>query len=114
MDNLGTQKKRKLPRHVEGRIMIGQMPLKNLLKVLPLAGVIIFFAVIWFSKVSIFIAVVLLGIVVGLFSEFGQKETGLTLLINIIKYQIKGDSVFERINVKRAIYKRFSWNKIKK
>ena len=91
--------------------MIGQMPLKNLLKVLPLAGVIIFFAVIWFSKVSIFIAVVLLGIVVGLFSEFGQKETGLELLVDIVKYQINGDQIFERVGCEVPIYKRFSKNK---
>ena len=101
MDNINSQKKRKLPRHVEGRIMVGQMPLKSLLMVLPLSGIIIFFTVIWFSKTSLFIAIVLIGIVVGLFSEFGQKETGLAQLINIIKYQIKGDYVFERINVKK-------------
>lgn len=91
--------------------MVGQMPLKNLLKVLPLSGTVIFFTVIWFSKTSLFIAIVLIGIVVGLFSEFSQKETGLTLLINIIKYQLKGGYVFERINVKEPVYKRFTWNK---
>ena len=111
MDNINSQKKRKLPRHVEGRIMVGQMPLKSLLMVLPLAGTVIFFTVIWFSKTSLFIAIVLIGIVVGLFSEFGQKETGLAQLINIIKYQVRGDCVFEWINVKSPIYKRFSWNK---
>ena len=111
MDNINSQKKRKLPRHVEGRIMVGQMPLKSLLMVLPLAGTVIFFTVIWFSKTSLFIAIVLIGVVAGLFSEFGQKETGLAQLKNIIKYQIRGDSVFERINVKGPIYKRFSWNK---
>ena len=114
MDNLTVKKKRKLPRHVEGRIMIGQMPAKNLLMVLPLSGIIIFFTVIWFSKTTLFIAIVLIGIVIGLFSEFGQKETGLAQLINIIKYQIKGGYVFERINVKGPIYKRFTWNKKQK
>ena len=114
MDNINSQKKRKLPRHVEGRIMVGQMPLKNLLKVLPLSGIIIFFTVIWFSKTTLFIAIVLIGIVVGLFSEFSQKETGLTLLINIIKYQVRGGYVFERINVKEPVYKRFTWNKKQK
>ncbi len=114
MDDLKLQKKRKLPRHVEGRIMVGQMPLKNLLKVLPLSGIIIFFTVIWFSKTALFIAIVLIGIIVGLFSEFSQKETGLTLLINIIKYQIKGGYIFERINVKEPVYKRFTWNKKQK
>jgi hypothetical protein len=112
MDNLKSRKIKKLPRHVEGRIMIGQMPLKNLLVVLPLAAVIIFLAVIFFSKVSVFIAIVLLGIVLGLFSEFGQKETGLELLIDIVKYQIKGDEIFERVRCEVPIYKRFSKNKI--
>ena len=114
MDNINSQKKRKLPRHVEGRIMVGQMPLKNLLMVLPIAGVIIFFTVLWFSKTTLFIAIVLIGIVAGLFSEFSQKETGLTLLINIIKYQVRGGYVFERINVKEPVYKRFTWNKKQK
>ena len=111
MDNLTVKKKRKLPRHVGGRIMIGQMPAKNLFKVLPITGVIIFFTVLWFSKATLFIAIVLIGIVAGLFSEFGQKETGLAQLINIIKYQVRGGYVFERINVKGPIYKRFTWNK---
>ena len=111
MENIRSRKIKKLPRHVEGRIMIGQMPLKNLLLVLPLAAVIIFLAVIFFSKVSIFIAIVLLGVVLGLFSEFGQKETGLELLVDIVKYQINGDEIFERVRCEVPIYKRFSKNK---
>ncbi len=111
MDNLKSRKTKKLPRHVEGRIMIGQMPLKNLLIVLPLAAAIIFFAVIFFSKVSVFIAIVLLGVVLGLFNEFGQKETGLELLIDIVKYQVNGDEIFERVGCEVPIYKRFSKNK---
>jgi len=111
MDDLKLQKKRKLPRHVEGRIMIGNMPIKNLFAVLPLAAIITGCTVLWFSKTTLFIAIVLIGIVVGLFSEFGQKETGLAQLINIINCQISGGYVFERINVKREIYKRFTWNK---
>ena len=112
MDNIKSRKIKKLPRHVEGRIMIGQMPLKNLFIVLPLAAAIIFLAVIFFSKVSVFIAIVLLGVVLGLFSEFGQKETGLALLVDIIKYQVKGDQIFERVECEVPIYKRFSKNKI--
>ena len=111
MENIKGRKTKKLPRHVEGRIMIGQMPLKNLFIVLPLAAVIIFFAVVFFSKVSVFIAVVLLGAVLGLFSEFGQKETGLELLVDIIKYQVRGDEIFERVGCEVPIYKRFSKNK---
>ena len=111
MDNIKSRKTKKLPRHVEGRIMIGQMPLKNLFIVLPLAAAIIFLAVIFFSKASVFIAIVLLGVVLGLFSEFGQKETGLELLIDIVKYQINGDQIFERVRCEVPIYKRFSKNK---
>ena len=113
MENIRSRKTKKLPRHVEGRIMIGQMPLKNLLLVLPLAATIIFFAVIFFSKVSVFIAIVLLGVVLGLFSEFGQKETGLKLLVDIVKYQVNGDEIFERVGCEVPIYKRFSKNKIR-
>ena len=114
MDNIKSRKTKKLPRHVEGRIMIGQMPLKNLFIVLPLAATIIFLAVIFFSKTSVFVAVVLLGAVLGLFSEFGQKETGLTLLADIVKYQVRGDEIFERVGCEVPIYKRFSKNRIGK
>lgn len=114
MDNTNTRKAKNLPRHVEGRIMIGQMPLKNLILVLPLTAVIIFLTIIFFSKTSVFIAIILLGILMGLFSEFGQKETGLALLTEIIKYQIKGDEIFERIGCEVPAYKRFSKNKIEK
>ena len=114
MENRNTRKIRNIPRHVEGRIMVGQMPLKNLIIVIPLAAIIIFLAIILFSKLTVFIAIVLLGILAGLFSEFGQKETGLALLTEIIKYQIRGDLIFERVEYEVPVYKRFTKNKIGK
>jgi len=73
--------------------------------VLPLAGTVIFFTVIWFSKTSLFIAIVLIGVVAGLFSEFGQKETGLAQLINIIKYQIiKNTTYLGKIKYNGQLY----------
>lgn len=114
MENINTRKTKNLPRHVEGRIMVGQMPLKNLIIVIPLAAIIIFLTILFFSKLTVFIAIIILGILAGLFSEFGQKETGLALLAEIIKYQISGDLIFERVGCEIPVYKRFTKNKITK
>ena len=114
MINLENSKKRKLPRHIEGRIMLGLLPLKNLFKILPFAAIIITAVIILFSKTAVFIGVILLGLVTGAFTEITNKETGFNILLSIIKYQIHGDYLFERINNAKPIYKRFSRNKIKR
>ncbi|GAJ14539.1 unnamed protein product, partial [marine sediment metagenome] len=40
-----SDKKRKLPRHIDGRIMVGMLPIKNFFLILPLAIVIIVFII---------------------------------------------------------------------
>jgi len=110
-------KKRRLPRHVDGRIMIGLMPIKNFFLMLPIAAAIIiavikyfspaiFFAgvlLLYFSPAIFFAGVLLLGIIIGLFSEFHQRETGFSVLKDIIKYAVLKDIYFER-NTKSVSY----------
>jgi len=108
-----SDKKRKLPRHIDGRIKVGMLPIKNFFLILPLAIVIIVFVILYFSPVIFFIGVFLLGIIMGLASEFHQKETGLSIVKDIIKYAIAGDNYFERNNTNVSLSKRFTGNKIK-
>ena len=108
-----SDKKRKLPRHIDGRIMVGMLPLKNFFLMLPLAIVIIVFVILCFTPVIFFIGVFLLGIIIGLASEFHQKETGLSIIKDIIRYAIAGDKYFERKSSNVSFNKRFTGNKIK-
>ena len=106
-------KKRKLPRHVDGRIKVGMLPIKNFFLMLPLVIVIVVFVILYFSPVIFFIGVLLLGIIMGMFSEFHQKETGFSIIKDIIRYAIEGDKYFERNNTNVSFNKRFTGNKIK-
>ena len=106
-------KKRKLPRHVDGRIKVGMLPINNFFLMLPLVIVIIVFVILYFSPVIFFIGVLLLGIIMGMFSEFHQKETGFSIIKDIIRYAIEGDKYFERNNTNVSFNKRFTGNKIK-
>jgi hypothetical protein len=96
-------KKRRLPRHVDGRIMIGLMPIKNFFLMLPISAVIILAVIKYFSPAIFFAGVLLLGIIIGLFSEFHQRETGFSVLKDIIKYAVLKDIYFER-NTKSVSY----------
>ena len=48
-----------------------------------------------------------------MFSEFHQKETGLSIIKDIIRYAIGGDNYFERKSLNVSFNKRFTENKIK-
>jgi len=104
---------RRLPRHVDGRIMIGLMPIKNFFLMLPIAAAIILAIIKYFSPAIFFAGVLLLGIVIGLFSEFHQRETGFLILKDIIKYAVSKDAYFERDTASVSLNKRFVRNKIK-
>ena len=108
-----SDKKRKLPRHIDGRIMVGMLPIKNFFLMLPFAIVIIVFVMLYFTPVIFFIGVLLLGIIIGFASEFHQKETGFSIIKDIIRYAIDGDKYFERKNTNVSFSKRFTRNKIK-
>ena len=108
-----SDKKRKLPRHVDGRIMVGLMPLKNFFILLPIAIAIIALVIKYFNPAIFFTGVVSLGILIGLFSEFHQKETGFSIVLDIIRHTIEGDKIFERNTKNVSISKRLTENKIK-
>ena len=106
-------KKRRLPRHVDGRIMIGLMPIKNFFLMLPIAAAIILTVIKYSSPAIFFAGVLLLGVVIGLFSEFHQRETGFSILKDIIKYAVSKDVYFERNTKSVSFNKRFIRFKVK-
>jgi len=108
-----SDKKRKLPRHVDGRIMIGPVPIKNFLIILPIAVVIAVAIIKYFSPAVFFACFLFLGVLIGLASEFHQKETGLSIVIDIFKYTVEGEKYFERNSKTICFSKRFTGNKIK-
>jgi len=106
-------KKRKLPRHVDGRIMIGPVPIVNFFIILPVAVAIVLVVIKYFSPVVFFSAFITLGILIGLASEFHQKETGFLIIRDFVKYTVEREKYFERDSKTISIYKRFTANKIK-
>lgn len=112
------EKKRKLPRHVDGRIMIGKIPLKKFLIFSPIAlpiGILsLVFTVRLKSPSVLFIGVLILGFLSLFFTEFKNRETGIDILKDIIKYNIEGDKFYERSCLDIATHKRCIRNKIKR
>ncbi len=113
MDNLES-KKRKLPRHVDGRIMVGPIPIKNFLTMLPIAIAIVVLIILFFNPVLFFAGVIALGILISLFGEFHQRETGFSIIKDVIRYSIEGDKIFERKPLNARAHKRFTKYKIKR
>jgi multisubunit Na+/H+ antiporter MnhE subunit len=106
-------KKRKLPRHIDGRIMVGLLPIKNFFILLPIAVAIIVLVIRYFNPAIFYTGVVFMGILIGMFCEFHQKETGFSIVRSIIRYAIEGNKFFERNTVNVNISKRLIRNKIK-
>jgi len=99
--------KRHLPRHVDGRIMIGRIYYVNFFKMLPIVLIILFITFKFFSPISLFLGVILSSITVFAFSEINNKETAFDLFVSLIKQAIKGDFVLERRPIDAPIHKRF-------
>jgi len=108
-----SDRKRKLPRHVDGRIMVGLLPIKNFFALLPIAIGVVVLVVKYFNPAVFFAGVILLGVLVGMFSEFHQKETGFSMVKGIIRYKIEGDRIFERNTENVRFSKKLVRNKIK-
>jgi hypothetical protein len=111
--NEESDKKRKLPRHVDGRIMIGPVPIRNFFIILPVAVAISVAVIKYFSPVVFFSGFIILGILIGLASEFHQKETGFSIARDVIRYLIEGEKYFERNSKTISFHKRFTGNKIR-
>lgn len=89
--------KRRLPRHVDGRIKIFSIPIiKFLLIVLPIALVILILMFMHFTPVTFVFGVFGIVIDVIMFCELNNRETTFDLLKVAIKYQIEGDKYSER------------------
>jgi len=106
-------KKRKLPRHVDGRIMVGPVPIMNFFIILPVAVAIVVVVIKYFSPVVFFAGFITLGILIGLASEFHQKETGFSIVRDVIRYMVEGEKYFERNSKTICFHKRFTGNKIR-
>jgi len=99
-------KYRVLPRHVDGRIMIGLIPFKKFLIMLPFDIIIIIIMLKFFSPVIFFICIISIGVLAALFSEIANRESGFDVLKDMIRYQIEGDKYFERSCIDEPAYKR--------
>ena len=108
-----SEKKRELPRHVDGRIMIGPVPIKNFFILLPIAIAVVVLVIRYFNPVIFFIGFLSLGILIGLASEFHQKETGFSIVMDITRYILEGEKYFERNSKTISFSKRFTRNKTK-
>jgi len=106
-------KKRKLPRHVDGRIMIGPLPIGNFFIILPAAVAIAILVIKYFRPVVFFSGFLAIGILIGLASEFHQKETGFLIIRDFLRYTLEGEKYFERNSKTTGIHKRFTASKIK-
>lgn len=111
-------KKRRLPRHVDGRIMLYKMPIKSLPLFLPIAIPVVVGTIALISTTGsplfLVLGILVLGVLVGLFSEFNQRETGIDMLKDMIRYMKEGEIEYERSCLNAPAYKRYIWNKIKK
>jgi len=106
-------KKRKLPRHVDGRIMIGPLPIGNFFIILPVAVAIAVLVIKYFSPAVFFSGFLALGILIGFASEFHQKETGFLIIRDFLRYALEGEKYFERNSKAICFHKRFTSSKIK-
>lgn len=93
---MNKENKRRLPRYVDGRIKVGFMPFKNFLKAIPFFILIVLLIYTFLSPVTLFIGTIILGVIVGLFSEFNNKETGMNIVKDYIRYKRAGDQTWER------------------
>jgi hypothetical protein len=109
-----SEKKRKLPRHIDGRIMIGPIPLKNFFILLPAAAGITALIIKYFNPPVFFAGVFVIGVLIGLSSEFHHRETGFSILKDVIRFVLEKDKYFERNALNAPVTKRFSANKIQK
>lgn len=106
--------KRTIPRHVDGRVKIGYMPIKNFLKVIPIYIFLLFVILLNPRPMNAFICIVIGLLIYFLGSELNNKETGLDIVKDIIRYEKEGDIYFERNTLSKAEHKKIINNKLSK
>lgn len=111
MDDL---KQRRLPRHVDGRIKVGNLPIKKFIIFLPIALLVAIFTFMNFTPITMMIGTFIIFSLYMLFSELNHMETGFDLLISMIKYKFDGDLYWERSCLNESAHKRCIRNKIER
>lgn len=104
--------KRSIPRHIDGRVKVGLVPLSTFLKTLPIYFILIVSVLFKPTPIGTFFTILVLSIIYFLTSEMNNKETGLDILKDIIKYEKEGDLFFERTTLSKSESKKIIHNKI--
>lgn len=107
------RKKRMIPRHVDGRIKLGLIPIRKAPSVIFASIIVLIPTLMFFTPITLFIGSILIGAIVFIFSEF-NGETGIDIIKAIIKYEKRGDLHFERSCLLENENERFIIKKIKK
>lgn len=84
------KEKRRLPRHVDGRIKIGYFTLKSFFMWLPIGITIVYIVITHISPAMLFIGVLCLGLSAFAFMELKYRETGLDYIKYFCKYELYG------------------------
>lgn len=109
MDDFKGRNKRQLPRHVDGRIKIGNMPARNFfIFFLPCLIPVIVWNYLSMSPLKLLFSFAILGIVWNMFAELNNKETGVDLIKDFVKYAIQGDIYYERSTINERFSSRFT------
>lgn len=108
--------KRTIPRHVDGRVMVGLMPIKSFIKavIIIVVAAAVLFKTFNFTPVLLFVFSALASLIIGIYSEFYNKESGLDIIKECIRYKIEGTIIFERGDLKSGNIERITRNQIKK
>lgn len=94
MDN---SRKRRIPRHVDGRVMIGRMYWKSFVfKFIPIMFLLLVFLFNYFTPLTLFFTVSAGGFLFFILSEINNKVTGMDILKDYLKYKKQGTLVYER------------------
>jgi len=92
--------KRFIPRNVDSRIIILNIPLKKFLLFAPISICMIVLIIYLISKGGPPILLIPFSLVMGLtyfiFAEMNYKESGIDIIKNVIKYKIEGNKQFFR------------------
>lgn len=104
--------RRNIPRHVDSRIKIGLVPLNSFLKTLPIYIIVIALIISNPTPFYAFLGILIGAIIYFLTCELNNKETGLDVLKDILRYEKEGDLYFERNTINNIEYKKIIDNKI--
>lgn len=104
--------KRNIPRHVDSRIKIGLVPISSFFKTLPIYIVLLVSILTKPTPIGAFIGILVGSITYFLTCELNNKETGLDILKDILRYEKEGNIYFERNTINTSEYKKIIDNKL--